>query len=68
MKKMKDDIMKSLKKITPTIIKSIIENDDFNQFKGWKDEILYQFSDLDIYNNDEILFKNWRGFKKTNHR
>ena len=31
--------LKNLKKVTPSIIKSIIENDGFNQVRGWEDGV-----------------------------
>ena len=52
MKKTKTDIMKNLKKVTPSIIKSIIENDDFNQFRGWQDGRVYEFTILESFNHD----------------
>ena len=41
MKKKKEDIMKNLNKITPIMIKSIIENDDFNEFLPWNEHHIY---------------------------
>lgn len=41
MRKKKEDIMKSLNKMTPILIKSIIENNDFNEFKGWNEKISF---------------------------
>lgn len=37
MRKKKEEIMSNLRKITPIMIKSIIENNDFNTFEPWKE-------------------------------
>jgi hypothetical protein len=46
MRKKKEDIMKNLHNVTPTVIKSIIENNDFNKFKPWNESVLFESSRL----------------------
>ena len=46
--------MRNLNKITPIVIKSIIENNDFNQFQPWRENDKYQIGELHE-NSEEML-------------
>lgn len=38
--------MKKLNKMTPVLVKSIIQNDDFNQFRGWDEGVYFNLGSL----------------------